>query len=231
MRRRSIDPERASTVNGLYVYAFVAGSVKAARMTTHRVEVLDVHGMCAVVQRRDGPPRFSESALREQHDLVTRIGRRYDAIVPVRFGAFVTEDELERVVRVNRKALTRALTRVRGHVQMTTRVFTTAAVPEERMRSRVASGIAYLLERKAPTIVSSPALSALRIAAARFADDERIEGGRTPGAATLFHLVCRGDAAEYRKQVQRVAAKLDRTIAVRVSGPWPPFAFVTELWT
>jgi hypothetical protein len=114
---------------------------------------------------------------------------------------------------------------------MTTRVFTIAAVPGERIRSRVPSGIAYLLERNASTIASSPALSALRTVTARFADDERIEGGRTSGAATLFHLVRRGNAAEYRKQVQRVAAKLDHTVVVRVSGPWPPFAFVTELWT
>jgi hypothetical protein len=219
-------------LSGLYVYAFVAGAMKPARIAGRRIEFLDVGGLHAAVERLGNPPRLSESTLRAQHAVVARLGQRFDAIIPVRFGAFVMPDELERVVRSRRTALARGLKRVRGHVQMTTRIFATAVVNTATARSRPSSGTEYLLERKsAAAVTSSPMMEALRTAAAPFSIDERVEKGRAPGATTLFHLVARGDAGKYRTRVLQAASEVDSLVHVAVTGPWPPFAFVTELWS
>jgi hypothetical protein len=218
-------------LSGLYVYAFVDGAMKPARIGGRRIEFVDVGGLHAAVECLGNPPAPSEIALRTQHDLVARLGKRVDAIVPVRFGTFVMPDELERVVRTRRKALRRGLTRVRGRVQMTTRIFGSRIVKGVPLESRPSSGTDYLLQRKTARDPSGPVLKTLRAAAARYSIDEHVEKGRTPGAAVLFHLIQRDDAVRYRRDVLRAAAAFDRRVAVSVTGPWPPYAFVTDLWS
>ena len=74
----------------LYVYGFVPGSKTAAGELTvggHRIELLAIAGLEVAVERLDERPAISESALRRQHAIVTRLARRFDAVLPARFGS------------------------------------------------------------------------------------------------------------------------------------------------
>ena len=63
----------------LYVYGFVTASKTAAGELTvggHRIELLAIAGLEVAVERLDERPAISESALRRQHAIVTRLARR-----------------------------------------------------------------------------------------------------------------------------------------------------------
>jgi len=188
----------------------------------------------AAVERLDERPAISEAALRAQHEIVARIAAKVDAILPARFGSLVELEELERVVALRREAIRDALTLVRGRTQMTVRVFDAeahaAVAPLAHAATQATSGTEYLHARRQAAVRAQPqAVAAIAAAVKDIVAAERSEAGQGRVAATVYHLVEHARVDKYRKRIARIPSGPDRQ-TLSVSGPWPPFAFVPELW-
>ena len=220
-------------MSSLYVFALAAGKAGTFSAAGHRIEFVKADAVYAAVERLDERPAVSEAALRTQHDIVARIAAKVDAILPARFGSLVDVEELERVVALRRDAIRDALDLVRGRAQMTVRLFdaeaavplahpVTAASKRHRLPAGAAAG-----DRRA------------RAAAAGGGDYRGRQGHRrggafgsragTRGGDGLSPGRSRGGGRSTRRGSRRIQSGPDRT-TMSVSGPWPPFAFVPELW-
>ena len=152
---------------------------------------------------------------------------RVPAILPVRFGTSMAEDELTFVLTARRAAFIRALAHVRNRVQMTVRVpgarspVPSSAVPPVRATS--ATGREYLLTRarQAAAARAVPGFEPIRESVRRWVRDERVE--RRGTVASVYHLIPRTSAGAYRRAVEHTSAAAGVTVVV--TGPWPPYAF------
>jgi hypothetical protein len=64
---------------------------------------------------------------------------------------------------------------------------------------------------------------------AAYVKAERIASGERSGLVTVFHLVPLEKLDSYRRRASGLQSMLPRH-AVTVTGPWPVFAFVPELF-
>ena len=224
----------------VYVHALTHGAFGPLRVGAVRIEAIRGDGVTALIERRAAAPPVSEASLREQHAVVEALWRRTDALLPVRYGAFIDESELLDLLRLRAGAFAEALDLVRGRAQMTLR-FGTRAVPQGGVPAAAAgadpggaapgvaaaSGAEYLEARRRAAAGPSlpPAADGVRAAGAGLAAAERYDGRLAP---TVFHLVDEDRVAQYRRRVARAARALPPS-AVVVSGPWPAFAFAPDL--
>jgi hypothetical protein len=230
MTNRDATPTRPEPAESLYVYALMDAAARSPRVRGHRLEIVEISGLFAAVERLSAPPGISESALRDQHDIVVRLSRGVDAILPVRFGAFVDSEELARVIHLRRTQLLTALDNVRGKAQMTVRVFGPPPRPPRGGANQ--TGAEYLLERaKSLRVALPPVAAAIRGVVQPLASAEQIDQGRGGIHVTLHHLVRHDRADRYRSLVESTVASLESPPAITVSGPWPPFAFAPDLWS
>jgi hypothetical protein len=217
-------------MSALYVFALTNQAAPPLRYEGHRIEFVEVAEVYAAVERVADRPAVSEAALRAQHEIVLRIGAAVDGVLPARFGAFLDAQELEQLVTMRKATIREALELVSGRVQMTVRVFTAEAAPARssaRPIEPAVSGTAYLEQRRresAGAAVSGPSTE-LAAAVRAFVVAERVERGQGRVESTVYHLVNRDMVDPYKRAV----APFEST-AVTVSGPWPPFAFVPDLW-
>ena len=72
-------------MSAIYVYALQDRPGRKRVLLGHVIEIIPVDGIYAAVERRSAVPRMSEAALRVQHQIVVRLGRTADAILPARF--------------------------------------------------------------------------------------------------------------------------------------------------
>jgi Gas vesicle synthesis protein GvpL/GvpF len=228
----------------VYVYALVEQRARRFRAGASTVSVIDcgtvpsaIDGLplrstkiYAAVERREDAPVLSEAALTRQHQIVATLAHRVDAILPVRFGSLIEHDELLRIVQLRGHLLARALARVRGHEQMTVRVFG-ASKPDNRLSGPV-SGATYLERRRAAQHGSlSGVADLIRSTVAPLVARESMEQGRPHVKATVHHLIPRGRSAEYVELVQDAASEAASLDRVTVSGPFAPFAFAPDIWS
>ena len=209
----------------LYVYALTDSPVETRVEDGRTLESVPLAGIFAVCERRSASPPISEAELQRQHSIVMRIAEATPALLPARFGSLVDETELAAIVRQRAETFREALELVRGNAQMTVRIVVKKSPSTRAAKRRPESGRAYLEQRLKDA--SPPALPA-RIDASLegvrpFVLDERRKASDV-GMLTLYQLVRRGDVSEYRKRLVRVPGMM-------VTGPWPPFAFVPELWS
>jgi hypothetical protein len=174
------------------------------------------------------PPRPTGTALRAHDATVRRLARGADAVLPFRFGTVVSgRDALRRLLAPRAAELRDALARVAGCEQMTLRVFGEPARERRRAPARRAGGpgARYLGARLREHAV--PEIDPIRPALASFVRAERTERHRTPPLlASVYHLVERRRGAAYRAALRRAARA--GGVRLRVSGPWPPYAFTPE---
>ena len=125
-------------MSALYVFALTNESAPPLNHGDRRIEFIGIRGIHAAVERAAHPPDLSEDALRAQHQIVLKIARQVDAIIPARFGAWLDRDELEMLVSMRIGPIKEALAVVTGRVQMTVRVFTGegSASATERVATR-----------------------------------------------------------------------------------------------
>ena len=211
----------------VYVFALTSHTTPPFTVKRRRVEFVDLGGFHAAIERRHEPPALSESSLRTQHDIVTRLSDRIDAVVPTRFGALIAEHELRDILAARRQVVEEALALVRGRVQMTVRF---REAPESIPRSNppgsaAMSGTAYLEARRNAARAMPAMAGVVATAVADLTIAERSEAGKERAPAVLYHLIARGNVARYNDAVSMLKAP-----AVSVSGPWPPFAFAPDLW-
>ena len=93
--------------------------------------------------------------------------------------------------------------------------------------SEASSGTAFLLSRASAGARARavPAFDVVRPAVRRWVRAERVE--RRKGVVSIYHLVPRGSAGAYRRAL-RAAATAAGT-ALRVSGPFPAYAFASDI--
>lgn len=181
-------------------------------------EVLVVAGEAA--------PAVTPENLAAQDAVVRRLSGLVPAILPVRFGEKARdEEELRKLLQPRGPALAEALEKVRGCEQMTLRVFGDPAPLPEPLEEDAGPGTRYLearrreVERAHSLPEIEPLLERLRplVRAERI---ERKEQGTLLG--TVYHLVRKEDVPAYKEALQEEGR-------VRVSGPWPPYAFAPGL--
>ena len=208
------------------VYAIVGRSPKTLRsIVGERLRVVRRGTLAAVVS--DRPLASASPANLRRYDRVMReLAARFPAILPARFGTVVEERELMFILSSRRAALGRALTTVRGRVQMTIRVLShgdaegrALAKAEEAGRGAV-TGRDYLAG-KARAGRAVAGFEPVRAAVSRWVRDERVE--RRGGVSSVYHLIPRSSTVAYRRAVQAAAAST--ALRLIVSGPWPPYAF------
>src|SRR6266545_4979327 len=116
---------RGSEVPGtsVIVYALISGRSPRVFTTSNgeRLRVVRRGTLAAVVSDRSRASS-SPANLRRYDRVMRELAARFPAMLPARFGTSVDEDELMFILSSRRASLTRALTTVRGRVQMTIRV-------------------------------------------------------------------------------------------------------------
>lgn len=167
--------------------------------------------------------QVTPEALAAHDAVVRRLAKRFEAILPVRFGEKVKDEaELAKLLAPRAPRFAEALERVRGCAQMTLRVFgdpepvaeTEQGGPgtrylEARRRARSLPEIAPLVEALKPLL----------------RDEKTARHDQGPLLGTAYHLVRREDVPAYLSVVQSV----ETGRRVTVSGPWAPYAFAPNL--
>jgi hypothetical protein len=207
----------------LYLYGVLAAEPPPAPRGS-RLRYVSCGGLFAVVRALDRLPAAHPAALRRHAAVVQRLWDAAPAVVPARFGSAVADEaELLRELQARLPDLRAALELVRGRAQMTLRVFDTTVKKPGASAGEPASGRAFLAARAAWWRGADvPGLPALLEAVRPLRAAERIERHQAPPlAASVYHLVDRGRVAEYRSVVARRRGRM----RLRVSGPWPPYAF------
>ena len=212
------------------VHALISGRSPRVFTTSsgERLRVVRRGTLAAVVSDRSRASS-SPANLRRYDRVIRELAARFPAILPARFGTSVDESELMFILSSRRASLARALTTVRGRVQMTIRVLprgraedrSTAQTGEER--ARVVTGRDYLAG-KARAARAVAGFEPVRAAVARWVRDERVE--RRGGVSSVYHLIPRSSAGVYRRAVHASAASAG--LRLTVSGPWPPYAFAAD---
>jgi hypothetical protein len=204
------------------------------------IEVVRAAGLVALAERTSEPPRAEPDALR-RHDLTVRaLADRLSAILPARFGQTTAGTaELEALLSDHRDRFVRGLDRVRGCVQVTTRLV--ADDDSERVAADepahgggdgtaiagVENGPGRRWLRRRLAERRSPALDALCRSLEPIARETRTRLGPAAATASAYHLVER----ERARELIDLAAAFQPPAGMRVtvSGPFPPYAFVEEL--
>jgi hypothetical protein len=213
-------------VGALYIFALTDRPLKTWVEEDGRViESVPVENIFAVCERRPSCPAVNEEELRRQHSIVLRIADAAPAVLPARFGSLVDEAELAKIVRERMNAFRDALERVRGNVQMTVRIAISRS-PARKDSPPQASGRAYLQRRLAMASTALPMRARVLLASvSALVVDERRKASDA-GMVAIYHLVRRNDVRKYTDTLARGRVK-----GMRVTGPWPAFAFVPDLWS
>jgi hypothetical protein len=211
----------------LYLYALAAGLGNVEDLKGVQGEsliVITVDGAVAVAGDVSTRPSLDAEILKAQDRLVRDLHERAASLLPMRFG--VTASDRHDVVRAigAREGLPQRLAAVSNCEQMTARVFAPGASHAPGVTGAVrSSGTEYLQSRAKES--ASPDLLAIAEAARELQREVRIERALQPGLlGSVYHLIERGRADEYRAAVERAAAALPG-VRVVVSGPSPPYAF------
>jgi Gas vesicle synthesis protein GvpL/GvpF len=229
-------------VSVLYLYAVIGEQPRrdpGRGLGQERLRVLSGRGFRVVAGSLRATPAATPAALRRHDAVVRRIAGTVDAILPIRFGSVVADaTAAARLLAPRASELGGRLGQVRGHEQMTLRLFDTrgpgrprAGVADRAARRGLGPGARYLAARRhCLDPGGDPALGPLRALLHELVADERVQRHATPPlVASVYHLVPRDRRAQYRRRVARAAATL-APLRLTVSGPWPPYAFGADAW-
>ena len=230
----------------LGVYGLVSPAPRRVGVTGvagERLRVVTVGAVSAIVGDVTRAPRPTEANLRKYDAVMRRLARDNAALLPVRFGTqFRDLDELSLVLQSRQLSLRRLLRHVRNRAQITIRIVVAesgvradshvgralSGSPGEPNRVRPtsgsrASGSSYLKGRAAEAARAReiPGFEPVRAAVRGWVREERIE--RQAAVTSVYHLIPRGSVDAYRAALDRAARTAD--LRIRVSGPFPPYAF------
>ncbi len=223
----------------LYVYALLQdpdGRPLGAGLGGEPVCAVNLGGLYAAVGAMDDVPPLESTSLRGHDAIVRRLAGATDALLPVRYGALLADEEgLARALAPRAAELIDALGLVQGREQMTLRVYGEPPPVQDPATGEGVEGLGpgarYLRGRLRVHVWGRRVheIDPLRPALAGLVRSERVE--RHPQAppllASVYHLVDRGAGGAYLAAVQAAAASLG-PVRVAASGPWPPYAFAPE---
>jgi len=219
-----------------YVFALVdrPPAARPGRGFGNALSARPVPGGFVVVERRADVPPVELGTLTQHDAVVSRLADAVPAILPVRFGTLLETDEIDEALAEREEEIAEAFDAVRGRVQFTWRVARGARGARGAQGARGAegaqgalSGREYLRRAaKAAKAAPPPAFRGVREKLARLIATERYQAAAVSVPGSLYHLVDRGDIERYRLVAEKLALAPS---AVRVSGPFPPFAFTPAL--
>jgi hypothetical protein len=225
------------TPMAVYVYAITdgVGDVSDLRgLHDEPLRAVAVGSFVVVIGHAVERVSATRELLAAQDRIVRTLHARAHALLPVRFAATVPDmDALTRHAALKDARLAAALRNVRGRDQMTLWLMKKGAhppidpgvaLPGPKLAGTKGPGSHYLAQRAAAQ-APCPEAQSLAEALRPFVHDERIERGKVSGiAASLHHLIERTNGPAYRRAVVKAAAALP-SVAIRVSGPSPAYAF------
>lgn len=206
-----------------------------------RVRVLALGSLAAVVSE----PRDADVAANEEnllaHNRVNAAALAVTTPIPCRFGTRAAPERLADYVSANAAALSSALARVRGCVEMSVKLMSKAegTGPETEVESdadaavgAAGAGTAFLLKKRREILGEEGARRRAEEAAAWLkagvGELSREADARLSPSEAIFvraaHLVERERVAEYRTRLRALAAAR-RDLRLLTSGPWPPYSF------
>ena len=220
-----------------YVFALVddmpAG--KPGTGLTSALGIRRVGSILAVVERRADVPPPEFGTLQRHQAVVSDLASRVPAILPVRFGTLLDTAALEEALVERDEDIAAAFDLVRERVQFTWRrrgarrdargARSEAGGARIDVRTdKPRSGADYL--RRAAKAAKPPAAwRGIRSKLAPLVVTERYQVSSAATPESLYHLVSRTETERYRLLANRLASS---SPAVRVTGPFPPFAFAPE---
>jgi Gas vesicle synthesis protein GvpL/GvpF len=218
-----------------YLYALASGlQVEVTSLAGVRDEALvsvEHKGINAIAGWMERAPEVARDTLLAQDRVVRHLHARAAALLPMRFGSSLDdENQAREFVERRRTVLQEQLELVRGREQMTLRILGPSPAVREEHGARAEKkaedpegpGARYLARRAADKI--PPSLRSFDDRLQAFQRAVRVELHRHPELiATIYHLVDRGTADVYRRAVED-AARQER-LNIRISGPLPAYAF------
>jgi gas vesicle protein GvpL/GvpF len=219
-------------VSALYLYAVVrTGSRRPSSrgLLGERLRCVACGPVAAVVGEVETMPALSARHLRAHDRVVRRLARSAPALLPARFGSLAADEAALRAGLAPRApGLRRALEEVRGAEQMTLRISGLRAAPRPSRSGarREGSGTEYLVARHARRTAwrRLPGLNRLLAGLRPLVRGQRIEAAESSLVVSVYHLIRRGTAGQYRAAVRR-ARPLAPALRLACSGPWPAYAF------
>ena len=216
----------------LYLYALAAELRDVADVHGVQGEPLILvrfHDAAVVASEVAAVPAVDAAVLKAQDALVRELHDRSTALLPMRFG--MTASDVEALGQAINARLLDRLASVKHREQMIVRVVASGASGASgapgatgALSASGATGTEYLLAR-ARTLQPSEEMRTLAAAAAAVVREVRIEPANRYGVhGSIYHLIERGRAGEYRDAVGSIAASLP-TVRVIISGPSPAYAF------
>jgi Gas vesicle synthesis protein GvpL/GvpF len=218
----------------LYLYALADRLSDISDLTgiqSERLELVAQKNAVVVAGIVERAPAVDLPGLKAQDALVRELHQRARALLPMRFGTTASDlGDLARLIE-GRPGLLDRLAAVQGCEQMIARVVTLDrgdAAESSDVRSAAADselpGTRYL-ESRARLKTASPELIAVSRAPGQLQRDVRVQPAHQFGLhGSVYHLIERGRAVEYRSAVDQAAAGL-HGVRVIVTGPFPPYAF------
>ena len=202
------------------------------------VRLLKVDDLSVVVSdfAGDTVPVNRENVL--AHSAVTQTFLEITTPLPLRFGALVTQAQLESFVTARRDALKARLDFVRGCVEMSVKVISKADGESQRSLEDAATGLetkpgtAFLLEKRRELLGSEARAAEAKTIASwlqthigELVRETQINTNLTDKLLlAASHLVEWGVMEQYRARLK--SARVERPeLSFLVSGPWPPYSF------
>lgn len=220
----------------LYLYALLDRAPEGdlgLGLAEEPVRALKAGGLVAAAGALERAPAPEPRHLAAHDATVRRLAAEVAAILPLRFGQTVADEEqLQACIQRAGPRLLRALLEVEGCQQMTLRFYgepgDTAPEPDAEAGSESLPGTSYLLQRlhrHARAHAAPPELLPLLAGVASLVKSERVERfDAGPLRASVYHLVRARDSAEYLERM-RLSLPGFPSLRVAVRGPFPPYAF------
>ena len=223
-----------------YVFALVDAvpSGRAGRGLGGPLSIRKIASAFAVVERRVDVPPTEFGTLKKHQEIVGRLAARAPAILPVRFGTILEQEDLEEALREREDEIAEAFDVVRDRVQFTWRTrgkgvrgargASCGAVAAIDVRANGAVSGAEYLRRAARASGPAPpaAYRALGVALGPLISRQRYQPATAVTSEALYHLVEKKVVSRYLAAA--TALKTPDPPAV-MSGPWAPFAFTPEI--
>lgn len=228
-------------MSGVYPYCVLAAGCHPPRglrgLGGRLVEGGDIGPFTVWASPEPSPPRLDLEGISQHHGVV-RAASHSGTPLPVRFGAWAPDHEaLVRRIERQRGELEAALAAVQGRDEFGLTIEDDGAATLHKPRSgrTPEDGRAYMRElsfhyagRRRYRERRDAVLASLRECLAELGLDERVHRLGPPGLLSVAHLVARRHEARYRALVRGFVREHSRGIRVHLSGPWPPYSFVSS---
>ena len=193
-----------------------------------------VPGGFAIVERRGDVPPAEFGTLRTHDAVVARLAEAVPAILPVRFGTLLETEEIEDALDERGDEIAEAFDAVRHRIQFTWRTGRALAAEARGLGAEARSakaaamtGVEYLRRAaRAANPPPPPAFRRLGRGLRPLITGERYQPATASLPDSLYHLVDRSCLERYRLLADRLSSAAP---ALRVSGPWAPYAFTPDL--